>query len=62
MRIDDEIDPTVGFIAAAKLGDRVSGDEDLGMVFCETKRQKEAVERIQASYEISDQSPRKYRN
>jgi pyrimidine-nucleoside phosphorylase len=58
VRIDDTIDPSVGFVAEARIGDRVSGSAALGTVYCrdETKA-KEAAERIQAAYEIGDSSP-----
>jgi pyrimidine-nucleoside phosphorylase len=58
VRIDDTIDPTVGFIAEVRIGDRVSESAALGTVYCrdETKA-REAAERIQAAYQIGDQSP-----
>ena len=58
VRIDDKIDPTVGFIAEVRIGDRVTDNAALGAVFCrdETKA-REAAERIQAAYQIGDQSP-----
>ena len=58
VRIDDTIDPTVGFIAEVRIGDRVTDKATLGTVFCrdETKA-REAAERIQAAYQIGDQSP-----
>jgi pyrimidine-nucleoside phosphorylase len=58
VRIDDTIDPTVGFIAEVRIGDRVTDSAALGTVYCrdETKA-REAAERIQAAYQIGDQSP-----
>ncbi len=55
VRIEDRIDPTVGFLAEAKLGDQVGAGDALGFVLCgnETKAAA-AVQRIQAAYEISD--------
>jgi pyrimidine-nucleoside phosphorylase len=59
VRIDDTIDPTVGFIAQAKIGDGVDEGAAIGTVYCrDHSRAQEAVKRIQASYEIGEQSPR----
>ena len=58
VRIDDAIDPSVGFIAEAKIGDRVDAGQVLGVVFCrDDSAAKEAAARIQTAYEISDHSP-----
>jgi pyrimidine-nucleoside phosphorylase len=58
VRIDDAIDPAVGFIAEIKIGDRVSAGAVLGTVYCsDESKAKEAAQRIQAAYEIGDQSP-----
>jgi len=58
VRIDDTIDPSVGFIAETRIGDRISSDELLGTVYCrDESKAREAVERIQAAYEIGDQPP-----
>ena len=58
VRIDDAIDPTVGFIAEARIGDQVSNGAKLGTVHCrDDSSAREAAQRIQAAYEISDQSP-----
>lgn len=58
VRIDDAIDPAVGFMAESKIGDRVSGGNALGTVFCHDEAAaNEACQRIQAAYEISDHSP-----
>ena len=58
VRIDDAIDPTVGFIAAVKIGDRISAGSVLGTVYCQDgSAAREAAQRIQTSYEIGDQSP-----
>ncbi len=60
VRIDDAIDPTVGFIAEIKIGDSVSVGTQLGTVYCrDESRAKEAAERIQTAYEINDQPPKK---
>src|SRR6185503_567657 len=58
VRIDDTIDPSVGFIAEARIGDRVADGAVLGLVYCRDEaKANEAAERIQASYEIGDSSP-----
>ncbi|HEY6232781.1 MAG TPA: thymidine phosphorylase [Pyrinomonadaceae bacterium] len=58
VRIDDRIDPSVGFMAQARIGDRVSDGGALGTVYCRHKaKAKEAAQRIQAAYEIGDKSP-----
>jgi pyrimidine-nucleoside phosphorylase len=58
VRIDDTIDPSVGFIAEARIGDRISFDKLLGTVYCrDESKGREAVQRIQAAYEIGDQPP-----
>jgi pyrimidine-nucleoside phosphorylase len=56
VRIDDSVDPAVGFMAQVKLGDRISASEALGMVYCRDQSgAEEAVQRIQAAYVIGDQ-------
>jgi pyrimidine-nucleoside phosphorylase len=58
VRIDDTIDPSVGFIAEARIGDQISSDELLGTVYCrDESKAREAVQRIQAAYEVGDQPP-----
>jgi pyrimidine-nucleoside phosphorylase len=56
VRIDDTIDPSVGFIAEVKLGDRVTADALLGTIYCsDASKTREAAQRIQAAYQIGDQ-------
>jgi pyrimidine-nucleoside phosphorylase len=58
VRIDDAIDPTVGFIAEVKIGDRVKAGEALGIVQSrDDSKAGEAATRIQTAYEIGDQPP-----
>jgi pyrimidine-nucleoside phosphorylase len=58
VRIDDAIDPTVGFMAQAKIGDRVNSDSALGTIYCrDESKAREAAARIKAAYEVGDQSP-----
>jgi pyrimidine-nucleoside phosphorylase len=58
VRIDDTIDPTVGFMAQVKIGDRVNTNTALGTVYCrDESKAREAAARIQAAYEVAGQSP-----
>jgi thymidine phosphorylase len=58
VRIDDAIDPAVGFMAESKIGDRLNAGETLGTVYCRDQSQaNEASQRIHAAYEIGDHSP-----
>ena len=58
VRIDDTIDPSVGFMAEARIGDQTGSDTLLGTVYGrEESKAREAVKRIQAAYEIGDQPP-----
>ena len=58
VRIDDAIDPTVGFVAEVKIGHRIGVGAPLGTVYCrQESKAKEAAQRIQTAYEIDDQSP-----
>jgi len=59
LRIDDAIDPSVGFIAELKIGDRIDAGAALGTVYCrEESKAKEAAQRIQTAYEIDHQPPK----
>ena len=58
VRIDDAIDPAVGFIAEAKIGDRLDEGATIGTVYCrDESKAREGAERIRTAYEIGDQSP-----
>ena len=58
VRIDDTIEPSVGFLAEATIGDELGSQRLLGTVYCrDESKAREAVERIQAAYEISDRPP-----
>ena len=53
VRIDDQIDPSVGFVTDVKIGDRIDAGASIGTVFCRDEaRANEAVQAIQAAYEI----------
>ncbi len=55
VRIDDKIDPTVGFISDVKIGNAIGAGESLGTVFCsDEEKAKEAVKAIQAAYEVRE--------
>ena len=55
VRIEDTIDPTVGFIGDVKIGDQIHAGDLIGLVFCDdSDRGQAAAARIQAAYEISD--------
>ncbi len=56
MRIEDTVDPTVGFTSELKLGDQVRAGEAIGVVYCaDSSAAAEAARRIQAAYQIGDQ-------
>jgi len=53
VRIDDQIEPSVGFVTDVKIGDRIDAGASIGTVFCRDEaKANEAVQAIQASYEI----------
>jgi thymidine phosphorylase len=56
VRIDDTIDPSVGFIADVRIGDELDNRGSLGTIFCsDDAKAREAAARIQAAYEVGDQ-------
>jgi thymidine phosphorylase len=61
VRIEDRIDPRVGFLAKVKIGDEVRAGDSIGVVFChDAARGEAAAARIKAAYEVGDapaQSP-----
>ena len=58
VRIEDRIDPAVGFINEVKIGDAVRAAELIGLVYCDdSSRGRRAAERIQTAYEIDDTPP-----
>ena len=55
VRIDDEIDSSVGFATDVKIGDRIEAGAGIGTVYCRDEgKAMEAVQAIQAAYEIGD--------
>jgi thymidine phosphorylase len=58
VRIEDTVDPTVGFTSELKLGDEVRAGDAIGIVYCaDSAAAAQAARRIQASYEIGDAPP-----
>jgi pyrimidine-nucleoside phosphorylase/thymidine phosphorylase len=57
VRVEDKIDPRVGFLAEVKIGDELKAGDLMGTVFCEDiARGEQAVNRIKAAYTIGDAS------
>jgi pyrimidine-nucleoside phosphorylase len=58
VRIEDVINPTVGFVTEVKIGDRIAHDDALGFVYSSDQADaREAAARIQAAYLIDDAAP-----
>ena len=58
VRIEDTIDPTVGFTSDLKIGDQVKSGDAIGVVYCaDSASGQEAARRIQAAYHIGDEPP-----
>ena len=58
VRIEDRIDPTIGFVADAKIGDELRSGDLMGTVFCaDDDRGQRAAARIQAAYKLGDEAP-----
>jgi len=58
VRIEDVIDPTVGFVCEMKVGDKVRAGDEIGVVYCRDEaKAREAGHRIQSAYNISDEHP-----
>jgi pyrimidine-nucleoside phosphorylase len=56
VRIDDKIDPSVGFMTAVRIGDRLGEDGSLGTIYCpDESKAREAAGRIKAAYEVGEQ-------
>jgi pyrimidine-nucleoside phosphorylase len=57
VRIEDTVDPTVGFTSQLKLGDQVRARDAMGTVYCaDAAAAAEAARRIQAAYHIGDEA------
>jgi len=58
VRVEDEIDPRVAFIAELRIGDEVRAGESIGVVYsADQDCGQHAAVRIQAAYEIGDERP-----
>lgn len=58
IHIDDDIDPAVGLLADARVGDEVRAGDALGLLYCRDAAQAQtAVAQIQAAYEIGEEPP-----
>jgi pyrimidine-nucleoside phosphorylase len=58
VRVEDRIDPAVGFIGRAKIGDEVRAGQVLGLVYGRRETEAEAAaRRIQAAYRVSEEPP-----
>ena len=58
VRVEDEIDPAIGFIAEARIGDEVREGDALGVLYCRDEGQAQtAAPRIQRAYTIGDAAP-----
>ncbi len=55
-RIEDRIDPAVGFLFEAKIGDEIGEGEAVGLLYCrDDKQAKLAGDRIRAAYTVGDE-------
>jgi pyrimidine-nucleoside phosphorylase len=58
VRMEDRIDPKVGFVVDARIGDELRAGDQIGLVYCDaTDRGQRAAARIRAAYEIADAPP-----
>jgi pyrimidine-nucleoside phosphorylase/thymidine phosphorylase len=58
VRIEDMIDPAVGFMSEAKIGDQLRAGDSIGVVFCgDAATGRKAAARIQTAYAIDDAAP-----
>ncbi|MBV9926458.1 MAG: thymidine phosphorylase [Acidobacteria bacterium] len=58
VRVEDRIDPAVGYIAHARTGQQVSAGEPLGLLYCRKGAQAAAAAaRIRAAYTVGEAAP-----
>jgi pyrimidine-nucleoside phosphorylase len=58
VRMADQIDPSVGFIADVRIGDQVRAGDAIGLVFCgDHDRGRHAAARMRAAYVLGDEAP-----
>ena len=56
VRIEDVIDPTVGYLTERKIGDEVRAGDPLGVIYCsDSAKAQEALGRIKAAYEVTEE-------
>jgi pyrimidine-nucleoside phosphorylase len=59
VRIEDTIDPTVGFVSEVKIGDEVRVGSLIGTIYCARQdRGEPAAARIKAAYTIGEEAPK----
>jgi pyrimidine-nucleoside phosphorylase len=57
-RVEDRIDPAVGYLARARVGQQLSAGEPLGLLYCREGAQGElAAARIRAAYTVGREAP-----
>ncbi|HEX8116497.1 MAG TPA: hypothetical protein VF521_04440, partial [Pyrinomonadaceae bacterium] len=57
-RVEDRIDPAVGYVAHARVGQQVSAGEPLGLLYCRKGSHAEAAAaRIRAAYTVGEAAP-----
>ena len=58
-KVEDKIDPAIGYLADVKLGDEVRQGQPLGALLCRDERQeRQAAPRIKKAYAVGDEPPR----
>jgi pyrimidine-nucleoside phosphorylase len=58
VRVEDRVDPSVGFLARAKIGDELKAGDALGLLYCRGESGAvEAAARIRAAYTVRDEPP-----
>ncbi len=58
VRVEDQIDPTVGFLARVKIGDELKSGDLIGTVLCDdAARGERAAARISTAYSVSEARP-----
>ena len=58
VRVTDRIDPHVGFLCEARVGDEVREGDALGLLYCRDETQgPEAAARVRAAYSVGDAPP-----
>jgi len=59
VRVEDRIDPKVGFLAEVKIGDELRAGDAIGVVCCDDAALgARAAARIRGAYSLSDERPR----